>query len=65
MIHFDFPKPTINNQKPYYNEVWTKKKLKHKLDKMFFSILDFELNEELYIYIYIYIKIDESSKMNM
>jgi hypothetical protein len=47
-IHFGFPKPTINNLKPFSNEVWTKKKLKHKLDKMLFSILDFELNEEFY-----------------
>jgi hypothetical protein len=45
MIHFGFLKLIANNQKPYSNEAWRKKKLKHKLDKMFFSILDFELNE--------------------
>jgi hypothetical protein len=45
MIHFGFPNLTTNNQKPYSNEAWREKKLKHKLDKMFFSILDFELNE--------------------
>jgi hypothetical protein len=28
--------------------VWREKKLKHKLDKIFFSILDFKLNEEFY-----------------
>jgi hypothetical protein len=48
MIHFGFPKPTINNQKSYSNEAWNKKKLKHKLDKMFFSILDSEFNEKFY-----------------
>jgi hypothetical protein len=48
MIHFGFPKLTANNQKSYSNETWREKKLKHKLDKMFFSILDFELNEEFY-----------------
>jgi hypothetical protein len=48
MIHFDFPKPTANNQKPYYDDAWTKKKLKQKLDKMFFSILDSNLNDEFY-----------------
>jgi hypothetical protein len=48
MIHFSFSKPTTNNQKPYYDEVWREKKLKHKLDKIFFSILDFEPNEGFY-----------------
>ncbi len=48
MIHFSFPKLTANNQKPYFDEAWKEKKLKHKLDKMFFSILDSELNEEFY-----------------
>ncbi len=48
MIHFGFPKLTANNQKPYSNETWKEKKLKKKLDKMFFLILDFELNEEFY-----------------
>jgi len=46
MIHFGFPKSITNNQKPYYDEAWKEKELKYKLDKMFFSILDFELNEE-------------------
>ncbi len=48
LIHFGFPKPTTNIQKPCSNEVWREKKLKHKLDKIFFSILDFKLNEEFY-----------------
>jgi hypothetical protein len=48
MIHFGFPKLIANNQKPYSNEAWREKKLKYKLDKMFFSILDFELNEWFY-----------------
>jgi hypothetical protein len=48
MIHFGFPKLIANNQKPYSNETWREKKLKHKLEKMFFSILDFGLNEEFY-----------------
>jgi hypothetical protein len=46
MIHLSFPKPITNNQKPYFDEAWREKKLKHKLDKMLFSIFDFELNEE-------------------
>jgi hypothetical protein len=46
MIHFSFPKPITNNQKPYSDEVCREKKLRHKLDKMLFSILDFELNKE-------------------
>jgi hypothetical protein len=45
VIHFGFFKLTVNNQKPYFYEAWRKKKLKHKLDKMFFSISNFELNE--------------------
>jgi hypothetical protein len=45
MIHFGFANLTTNNQKPYSNEAWREKNLKHKLDKLFFSILDFELNE--------------------
>jgi spore coat polysaccharide biosynthesis predicted glycosyltransferase SpsG len=49
MIHFGFPKPTTNIQKPYFDDVWTKKKLKHKFDKMFFSILYYEFNDEFYI----------------
>jgi hypothetical protein len=48
MIHFNFPKPIANNQKPYFDDAWIEKKLKHKLDKMFFSILDFEINDEFY-----------------
>jgi hypothetical protein len=48
MIHFGFPKLIANNQKPYSNEAWREKKLKYKLDKMFFSILNFELNEWFY-----------------
>jgi len=48
MIHFDFPKPTTNNQKPYSNDVWIEKKLKHKFNKIFFSILNFELNDKFY-----------------
>jgi len=48
MIHFGFPKPTTNIQKPYFDDVWTKKKLKHKFDKILFSILDYELNDEFY-----------------
>jgi hypothetical protein len=39
MIHLSFPKPITNNQKPYSDEVWRKKELKHKLDKMFFLTL--------------------------
>jgi hypothetical protein len=41
MIHFSFPKLAANNQKPYSDDVWIEKKLKHKLDRMLFSILDF------------------------
>jgi hypothetical protein len=48
MIHLSFPKPTTNNHKPYSDEAWREKKLKHKLDKMFFSIFNFEPNEILY-----------------
>jgi hypothetical protein len=48
MIPFGFPKPIANNQKPYFDDAWTKKKLKHKLHKMLFSILDFDLNDEFY-----------------
>jgi hypothetical protein len=48
MIHFGFPKSITNNQKPYSNEAWREKKLKHKLEKILFSILDVTLNEEFY-----------------
>jgi hypothetical protein len=48
MIHFGFPKPTINIQKPYFDDVWIEKKLKQKFDKIFFSILDYELNDKFY-----------------
>jgi hypothetical protein len=48
MIHFGFPKSIANSQKPYSDEAWREKKLKHKLDKMFFSILDSTFNEEFY-----------------
>jgi len=39
MIHFNFPKP-------YSDEAWKEKKLKHKLVKILFSILDSRLNKE-------------------
>jgi hypothetical protein len=45
MIHFGFTNLITNNKTPYSNEAWKEKNLKHKLDKLFFSILDFELNE--------------------
>jgi hypothetical protein len=48
MIHFDFPKSISNSQKPYSNDVWIEKKLKHKFNKNFFSILNFELNDKFY-----------------
>jgi len=48
-IHFDFPKQTTNNQKSYFDEAWTEKKLKYKFDKMLFSILDSKFNEKFYI----------------
>ncbi len=48
MIHFGHPKPTANNQKPYSNDEWHMLKDKHKLDKMLFSILDSELNDDFY-----------------
>jgi hypothetical protein len=48
MIHFNFPKSTTNHQKPYSNDVWTEKKLKHKFDKNFFSILDSKFNDKFY-----------------
>jgi hypothetical protein len=48
MIHFSFPKSTANHQKPYSNDVWTEKKLKHKFDKIFFSILDSKFHDEFY-----------------
>jgi len=48
MIHFGFPKPITNIQKPYFDDVWVKKKLMQKFDKMLFSILDYEFNDEFY-----------------
>jgi hypothetical protein len=49
MIHFGHPKPTANNQKPYSDDGWHALKDKHKLDKMLFSILDLELNDDFYL----------------
>jgi hypothetical protein len=49
MIHFGHPKPTTNNQKPYPDDKWHKLKDKHKLDKMLFSILDLEQNDDFYL----------------
>jgi hypothetical protein len=48
MIHFGHPKPTANNQKPYSDDKWHMLKDKHKLDKMLFSILDLEFNDDFY-----------------
>jgi hypothetical protein len=48
MIHFGHRKPTANNQKPYSNDEWHMLKDKHKLDKMLFSTLDSELNDDFY-----------------
>jgi hypothetical protein len=36
MIHFEHPKPTTNNQKPYLDDKWQTLKDKHKFDKMLF-----------------------------
>jgi hypothetical protein len=49
MIHFGHPKPIANNQKPYSDNKWHTLKDKHKFDKMLFSILDLELNEDFYL----------------
>jgi hypothetical protein len=48
MIHFEFWKPIANNQKPYRDDKWREMKTKHNLDKMIFSILDVELNQDFY-----------------
>jgi hypothetical protein len=48
MIHFAFPKLTTNNQRPYKDEAWHTLKMQHKMDKMFFFILDMELFEDFY-----------------
>jgi hypothetical protein len=48
MIHFGFPKPTTNNQRPYKDEKWRALKMQHKMDKMFLLILDMELFKKLY-----------------
>jgi hypothetical protein len=48
MSHFGHPKPITNNKKPYLDEKWHALKDKHKLDKMLFSILDSELNDDFY-----------------
>jgi len=48
MIHFGHPKPIVNNQKPYLDDKWHTLKDKHKFDKMLFSILDLELNDDFY-----------------
>jgi hypothetical protein len=49
MIHFGLPKPITNNQRPYKDEKWHVLKVKHKMDKIFFSILDAELFEDIYL----------------
>jgi hypothetical protein len=49
MIHFGHPKPIANNQKPHSDNKWHMLKDKHKLDKMLFSILDLELNDDFYL----------------
>ncbi len=49
MIHFGHPKPTANNQNQYLNDEWQVLKDKHKLDNMFFSNLDSELNDDFYL----------------
>jgi hypothetical protein len=49
MIHFEHAKPTTNNQKPYSDDEWHALKDKHMLDKMLFSILDLELNDDFYL----------------
>jgi hypothetical protein len=48
MNHFGHPKPTTNNLKPYLDNEWHTLKNKHKFDKMF-SILDSELNDDIYL----------------
>jgi hypothetical protein len=48
VIHFGHPKPTTNNQKPYSDNKWHTLKNKHKCNKMVFSILDLELNDDFY-----------------
>jgi hypothetical protein len=49
MIHFGHLKPITNNQKPYSDKKWHALKNKHKFDKMLFSILDLELNDDFYL----------------
>jgi len=49
MIHFGHPKLTTNNRNQYLNDEWQALKDKHKLDNMFFSILDSELNDDFYL----------------
>jgi hypothetical protein len=48
VIHFGFPKPTPNSQKPYKDDEWKEVKSEHNLNKMIFSILDVELNHDFY-----------------
>ncbi len=49
MIHSGHAKPTTSNQKPYLDDEWHALKDKHMLDKMLFSILDLELNDDFYL----------------
>ncbi len=49
MIHFGHPKPIANNQMPYSNDECHTLKDKHKLDKMFFPVLDSELNDDFFL----------------
>jgi len=49
MIHFGHPKLIANNQKPYLDDEWHALKHKHKLDKMFFPILDSKLNDDFFL----------------
>ncbi len=46
MIHFRLLKLTLNNQKPYKDDKWKEVKSKHNLDKMIFSILSIESNQD-------------------
>jgi hypothetical protein len=47
-IHFGHPKLIANNQKPYFDNEWHTLKDNHKPDKILFSILDWEFNDDFY-----------------
>jgi hypothetical protein len=48
MIHFRLSKLMVNNQKPYKDGECKEMKTKHNLNKMFFSIINTEFNQDFY-----------------